>query len=75
MQPVLFAEEELPRAVADTAAVRARLEEILAKTQAAASRPWKASTVANYRESVWPALLVKLSDPEEAARLSTRIEA
>ncbi len=74
-QPSLFAEEELPRYVADTAAVRDRLREMLAKMQAAASWPWKASTVATYRETVWPSLLGKLSDPDEAARLRAEIDA
>ena len=75
MQPTLFLEEELPRYTADTAAVRDRLRDMLAKMQAAASWPWKASTVAAYRATLWPSLLSKLSDPAEAVRLRAEIEA
>jgi len=75
VQPSLFLEEELPRYVADAAAARDRLQEMLAKMQAAASWPWKASTVAAYRETVWPSLLSKLSDPAEAARLGGELDA
>jgi hypothetical protein len=75
VQSTLFLEEELPRYVADTAAVRDRLQDMLAKMQAAASWPWKASTVATYRETLWPSLLSKLPDDAEAARLRREIEA
>ena len=75
MQPALFAEEELPRYVADTAATRNRLQEMLNKMRAAASWPWKASTVDFYREIVWPSLLSKLQDAGEAARFRADLEA
>lgn len=74
VQPTLFLEEEIPRYMADAAAVRDRLQQMLAKMQAAASWPWRASTVATYRQTVWPSLLSKLSDPDEAARLRAEID-
>jgi hypothetical protein len=55
--------------------VRNRLNDMLSKMRAAASWPWKASTVAFYRETVWPSLLSKLPDKDEAARFRTEIEA
>lgn len=59
----------------DVGAVRGRLNGMLDKMRAAASWPWKASTVASYRETVWPALLNKLTDSEEAMRLRVEIAA
>ncbi|HVZ68110.1 MAG TPA: hypothetical protein VG891_01515, partial [Rhizomicrobium sp.] len=59
----------------DVGAVRARLEEMLSKMRTAASWPWKASTVDRYRERVWPALIAKLPDAQEAQRFRAEIEA
>jgi hypothetical protein len=75
VQSTLFLEEDLPRYAADTAAVRDRLQEMLAKMQAAASWPWKATTVESYRERLWPSLLARLSDPTEAAKLRAALDA
>lgn len=70
VQPLLFAEDELPwRPAYDPGDVRDRLEAMLAKMRAAASWPWKPSTVCFYRETFWPSLLSKLPDAEEAAHL------
>lgn len=55
--------------------MRDRLNGMLDKMRAAASWPWKASTVAFYRETVWPSLLSKLPDKDEAARFHAEIEA
>jgi hypothetical protein len=75
-QPALFAEDDLPLQPAyDVGAVRGRLEEMLSKMHAAASWPWKAETVAHYCETVWPSLLNKLPDAEEAARFRAELEA
>ena len=52
-----------------------RLEAMLAKMRAAASWPWKSSTVGMYRDTLWPSLLSKLPNPEEAARLRCEMEA
>ena len=73
-QPALF--DDLPVQPAyDVGAVRDRLTEALDKMRAAASWPWKAATVSNYRETVWPSLLNKLPDKAEAARIRAEIEA
>jgi len=73
-QPALF--DDLPvQPSYDVDAVRNRLNEILDKMRAAASWPWKAATVDNYRQSLWPSLLNKLPDAEEAARWRAEIEA
>ena len=73
-QPALF--DDLPVQPAyDVGAVRNRLDDILDKMRAAASWPWKASTVAFYRETVWPQLLEKLTDREEAMRYRVDMEA
>jgi hypothetical protein len=74
--PALFAEDDLPIQPAyDLGAVRARLQDMLDKMRAAASWPWKASTVDSYRQTVWPSLLNKLPDKDEAARWHAEIEA
>ena len=73
--PLLFAEEELPwRPAWDPDEVRERLEAMLLKMRAAASWPWKPSTVSNYRENLWPALLAKLAQAD-AARLRAEMAA
>lgn len=75
-QPALFDERDLPVEPSyDVGAVRNRLSDMLGRMRAAASWPWKASTVALYRESVWPSLLSKLPDQAEAARFRAEIEA
>ena len=75
-QPSLFAEEGLPvRPAYDVGAVRNRLNDMLGRMRAAASWPWRASTVALYRDTVWPSLLSKLPDKDEAARFRAEIEA
>lgn len=72
-QPALF--DVLPVQPAyDVGAVRNRLNDMLDKLRAAASWPWKASTVAFYRETVWPSLLSKLPDAEEAMRFRVEFE-
>ena len=72
--PLLFADEELPwRPAYDPAEMRARLETMLVKMRAAANWPWKTSTVAYYRDSLWPSLLGKLPHAE-AARLRSEME-
>jgi hypothetical protein len=43
--------------------------------RAAASWPWKPSTVVLYRESVWPSLLGKLADETEIVRLRSEMDA
>ncbi len=73
-QPLMFAEDELPRYVPGVQDVRARMQATLDKMRAAASWPWKASTVRHYRETVWPSLLGKLPE-DEAARLLSEIKA
>ena len=73
--PFLFAEDALPwRPAYDVAAIRERLEAVLAKMRAAASWPWKEATVSHYRETVWPSLLDKLPDAAEADRLRSEME-
>lgn len=73
-QPALF--DDLPVQPAyDVGAVRNRLDDMLDKMRAAASWPWKASTVAFYRETVWPQLFEKLTDREEAMRYRVDMEA
>ena len=47
---------------------------MLDKMRAAATWPWKSSTVCLHRESVWPSLLGKLADEIEAARLRSEME-
>lgn len=75
-QPALFRDDELPVQPAyDVDAVRDRLIEMLDKMRAAASWPWKATTVALYRETVWPSLLRKLPDAGEAAQLRAELDA
>ena len=74
-QPFLFAENELPsRPAYDPGEVRERLEAMLVKLRAAANWPWKASTVESYRETLWPSLLSKLIDTDDAARLRSEME-
>jgi len=74
--PSLFAEEDLPRRpLHDVEAVRARLTEMLGKMRAAALWPWKEATVRQYREGLWPSLLAKLPDADEAARVAAAIAA
>jgi len=74
-QPILFSEEELPQRPAyDPQDVRGKLQAFLDKMRAAASWPWKCSTVSHYREAVWPSLLGKLSE-DEAARFRSEFEA
>ena len=76
MQPILFAEADLPqRPVYHSQDVADKLHAFLDKMRAAASWPWKASTVSNYRETVWPSLLGKLPDKAEAAQFRADIEA
>ena len=53
--------------------MRDRLQTMLDKMRAAASWPWKASTVAHYRETLWPSLQSKLPK-HEAERLHADIE-
>jgi hypothetical protein len=73
--PLLFAEEELPwRPAWDPDEVRERLETMLVKMRAAASWPWKSSTVSHYRENLWPSLLAKLAQAD-AARLRAEMAA
>jgi hypothetical protein len=75
-QPILFAEADLPqRPVYDPQDVAGKLHAFLDKMRAAASWPWKASTVAHYRTAVWPQLLAKLADTEEVEHLRTELEA
>jgi hypothetical protein len=59
----------------DVDAVRGRLNDMLDKMRAAASWPWKAATVASYRQTLWPQLIEKLTDPEEAMRFRADIAA
>lgn len=73
-QQTLFVAEDLPQCFPDAPEIRERLQGMLAKMRAAASWPWKPSTVSHYRETVWPALLAKLPDADEAARLRAAIE-
>lgn len=75
-QPSLFADGALPeRPLHDPQEARARLNGMLATLRAAASWPWKEATVRSYREKLWPALLGRLPDATEAARLRAEIEA
>jgi hypothetical protein len=74
VQPILFVEEDLPRYVPDAPDVRERLQAMLGKMRAAASWPWKSATVCHYRETVWPSLLGRLPDPDEAVRLRAEME-
>lgn len=71
----LFAEEELPVWLVHDPAARDRLQAMLGKMRAAATWPWKHATVCFYRETVWPSLLNKLPDENEAARLRTEMDA
>ena len=71
---LMFAEEDLPRYVPDAEGARNKLQGMLEKMRAAASWPWKDSTVSLYRDSVWPSLLGKIAE-REAARLRSEIEA
>jgi hypothetical protein len=51
--PLLFAEDMLPwQAAYDVGAVRDRHEAMLVKKRAAASWPWKDSTVSHYRHDL-----------------------
>jgi hypothetical protein len=79
-QQRLFADADLPeRSAYDPQEVRDKLQGFLDKMRAAASWPWKASTVSYNREAVWPSLLQKLPERDavffsvelnaEAARL------
>lgn len=73
--PSMFAESELPRYDPGAADALARLQAMLAKMRAAASWPWKASTVAAYRETLWPSLLARLADKDEGERLRAELDA
>jgi hypothetical protein len=77
VQPSLFPEDDLPvpQPAQGVDAVRNRLIEIRDTMRASASWPWQATTVALYRESVWPYLLGRLPDKDEAARLKAEIDA
>ncbi|MGD0867090.1 MAG: hypothetical protein ABSA49_16200 [Rhizomicrobium sp.] len=74
-QPFMFAEDDLPRYAPDAENARDRLQGMLDKMRAAASWPWKPSTVVLYRESVWPSLLGKLADETEIVRLRSEMDA
>ena len=75
-QPALFREDDLPfQAAYDVDAVRGRLQAMLDKMRAAASWPWKSATVASYREILWPSLLAKLPDRQEAIRFRVEFAA
>ena len=74
VQLPMFAEDALPFVVPDADAARERLQAMLDKMRAAASWPWKAATVEQYRETLWPSLLSKLSETE-ADRLRAAMEA
>jgi hypothetical protein len=75
-EPILFAESELPkRPLHDPQELRGKLQAFLEKMRAAASWPWKASTVAHYRKTVWPQLLAKLPDADETESIRADIEA
>jgi hypothetical protein len=69
----MFAEDALPVFMPDAEAAREKLQDMLAKMRAAASWPWKSATVELYRQTVWPSLLDKLGDAQEAARLRAEI--
>jgi hypothetical protein len=75
VQPLMFAEDALPVFMPDAEAVRDKLQGLLDKMRAAASWPWKTSTVSLYRESVWPSLFKKLADESDAIRLRAEMEA
>jgi hypothetical protein len=72
-QLLMFAEDALPVFMPDAEAAREKLQDMLEKMRAAASWPWKNTTVVLYRENVWPSLLGKLGDEQEAARLRAEI--
>jgi hypothetical protein len=75
VQPTLFRDDELPqRPLHDPDAARGRLTDMLAKMRAAASWPWKDATVRHYREAVWPSLLDRLPDADEAERLRAEFD-
>jgi hypothetical protein len=76
-QPDLFGEALAPRQayVPDPRHVRNRLAEMLSVMRSSESWPWEPVVVVLYRESVWPYLYEKLSDPEEAKRWRAEIEA
>jgi len=73
-EPILFAEDDLPRYMPDVQNVRERLQAMLDKMRAVANWPWKASTVSHYRETLWPSLLSKLPE-DEASRLLSEMKA
>ena len=74
-QLFMFSEDQSPVFMphADTACEK--LHGMLDKMRAAASGPWKASTVSLYRETVWSSLLGKLADHSEAIRLRAEMDA
>jgi hypothetical protein len=74
-QRSMFAEEDLPRYDPGADDARARLESTLGKMRTAASWPWKADTVSAYRENLWPSLLGRLPDRDEATRLRAELDA
>jgi len=76
-QADLFGDVETgpPAYVPDPRHVRNRLADMLATMRAAASWPWQPSTVAFYRETVWPELCEELPDREEADRWRALIAA
>jgi hypothetical protein len=74
-QPLMFAEDDLPRYEPGADDARARLENMLDRMRVAANWPWKSSTVSLYRETLWPSLLGKLADKNEAARLGDELDA
>lgn len=71
----MFAEDALPVYMPEADSARAKLQGMLDKMRAAASWPWKASTVLLYREAVWPSLLAKLGDADDALCIRAEIEA
>jgi hypothetical protein len=74
-QPDLFGDPSPPAYVPDPRHVRNRLIEMVGKMEAARSWPWEPSTVRLYRETVWPYLVARLADADEAAEWRGRIEA
>jgi hypothetical protein len=75
-QHSLFSEQDLPRRpVYDPQDVTDKLHAFLDKMRAAASWPWKAATVAHYRTTVWPQLLAKLGDTDEAQHIRAELDA
>ena len=69
-QPDLFGESLAPQQayVPDPRYVRNRLIEMITVMRSSKNWPWEPDTVEFYRESVWPYLYEKLSDPDEATR-------